>query len=253
MTSLVDTQAEFAAALFSAHAPVPPSIKGSALRRADRRFAVYRNNVTVGLVEALAARFPVVKRLVGDEFFAALARNYVRHEPPLSPLLIHYGATFANFVQHFEPAKPLPYLADVARLEYARGRAYHCADVDPLPREVFSALSGDRVGAARLTLHPSVSVIGSAFPLFSIWQVNQARAVSPVEDWRAEAVLVARPLVEVKTLRLNAGIAAFLTALQSGRTIAEAAEAGSAGAPEFDAAEGLAELIGQNLAVALLD
>ena len=252
MPDLAEMQDEFADALLSATTPVPSCLKGAGVKKADRRFAVYRNNVTSGLIEALSARFPVVKRLVGDEFFSALARAYVLREPPFSPLLIHYGETFPAFIADFEPAKPLPYLADVARLEYARGRAYHAADTEPLPREAFAALAEEKIGATRVRLHPSVSILSSPYPVLSIWKANQADAVMPVQDWSAETVLVARPFLEVETLPLGAGTGTFLAILQSGATIAEAAEAASAAAPSSSPADGLATLIGQNLAVALL-
>jgi hypothetical protein len=250
MTGFLHLQDEFADALLSVEAPVPVSVKGAVGRKASRRFAVYRNNVAAGLVEALGRRFPVLKRLVGDAFFSAMARSYVFREPPLSPLLIHYGETFAAFIEGFAPAKPLPYLADVARLEYARGCAYHAADTEPLPRAAFATL-GERIGATQVTLHPSASILTSRYPILSIWQANQSESVAPVEEWVAESVLVARPFLEVEMRRLGAGIDAFLTALRSRMTIAEAAEAGEAAAPDFDPAGALAVLIGESLAVAL--
>ena len=251
MRTLLDTQDEFAEALLSAATPVPSSLKGASVRRADRRFAVYRNNVAVGLVEALGARFPVVKRLVGEEFFRAMAHAFVLREPPLSPLLIHYGDSFAAFIEDFEAAEPLPYLADVARLEYARGRAYHAADVEPLPRAAFAALTAGRIGAAKVALHPSVSIVASPYPALSIWEVNQDQEVRPVPRWDPEAALIARPFLEVETRRLLPGTDAFLLALQSGSTVAEAAVKASAATSNFDAADGLAVLIGAHLAVAI--
>ena len=251
MRGLMQMQDDFADALFSTTAPVPACIKGATIRRADRRFAVYRNNVAVSLIEALAGRFPVVKRLVGDEFFSAMAKAYVLREPPFSPLLIHYGETFPAFIAEFEPARPLPYLSDVARLEYARGRAYHAADAEPLSAQAFANLPEEKIGATRVTLHPSVGILASAYPVLSIWEANQADTVVPVEQWQSEAALVARPFLEVRAIRLGAGIDTFLRALQSGGSIAEAAELASIAAPGFDAADGLAALIGQNLAVEL--
>ena len=252
MRDLMQMQDDFTDALFSTTSPVPACVKGATIRRADRRFAVYRNNVAVSLIEALSSRFPVVKRLVGDEFFSAMAKRYVLREPPFSPLLIHYGETFPMFIEEFEPAKPLPYLADVARLEFARGRAYHAADAEPLPAQLFADLPEEKIGATLVTLHPSVGILASAYPVLSIWEANQAAAVTPVEEWQSEAVLVARPVLEVKTERLGTGVATFLLALQSGASIAEAVETASSAAPGFNTAEGLATLIGQNLAVGLL-
>jgi hypothetical protein len=253
MQTLLDLQDEFADALLSAATPVPTSLKGAAIRRADRRFAVYRNNVAASLIDALGARFPVVKRLVGDEFFHAMAHAFVLREPPFSPLLIHYGETFPAFIEAFDAAKPLPYLADVARLEYALGRAYHAADVEPLSRTAFAALPARHVGAARVTLHPSVSIVASPFPVLSIWEVNQNHAVRGVPNWGPEAALVARPFLEVETRRLGAGTDVFLLALQKGSTIAGAAELAITATAKFNASDGLAVLIGAHLAVALDD
>lgn len=253
MQTLLDVQDEFADALLSAATPVPSSLKGASVRRADRRFAVYRNNVAVSLIEALGARFPVVKRLVGDEFFRAMAHAFVVREPPFSPLLIHYGETFPAFIEAFDAAKPLPYLADVARLEYARGRAYHAADVDSLPRAAFASLPAGHIGEARVSLHPSVSIVASSFPVLSIWEVNQDQAVRAVPHWGAEAAVVARPFLEVETRRLLPGCDAFMLALQSGSTIAEAVERATATTSDFSASDGLAMLIGAHLAVGLSD
>ena len=251
MQNLLDMQDEFASALLSATTPVPSCLKGSGIRRADRRFAVYRNNVAASLIEALGARFPVVKRLVGDEFFSAMAHEFVLREPPFSPLLIHYGETFAAFIAEFEAASPLPYLADVARLEYARGRAYHAADAEPLPRAAFASLPAGSIAAARVMLHPSVGIVASSFPVLSIWEVNQAKAVKPVPHWGPEAALVARPFLEVETRRIGAGTDTFLAALHVGSTVAEAVEMATAAASDFNASDGLAVLIGAHLAVSL--
>lgn len=251
MQTLLDVQDEFAEALLSAATPVPSSLKGASVRRADRRFAVYRNNVAVSLVEALGARFPVVKRLVGEEFFSAMAHAFVLREPPLSPLLIHYGEAFPAFVEAFEAAHPLPYLADVARLEYARGRAYHAGDVEPLPRAAFAKLPAGRIGSVRVTLHPSVSIVASNFPVLSIWEANQDRAVPAVPHWGPESAVVARPFLEVETRRLLPGSDVFLLALQGGSTVAEAVERATAATAEFNASDGLAMLIGAHLAIGL--
>lgn len=251
MRTLMHLQDDFADALFSMTSPVPSCVKGAAIRRADRRFAVYRNNVAVGLIEALGSRFPVVKRLVGQEFFHALARAYILREPPFSPLLIRYGETFPAFIEEFEAAKPLPYLPDMARLELARGRAYHAADAEPLPRAAFANLQAEEIGGIRVMLHPSVSVLTSTFPVLSIWRANQTDAVDAIENWAAESVLIARPFLAVETMRLGSGVDTFLLALQSGAAIGQAVEAAAATVPSFSAADGLATLIGQNLAVAL--
>ena len=251
MSSLMDAQADFAAALLSTATPVPDSIRGALRGRAERRFAVYRNNVAASLIEALAGRFPVVQRLVGEEFFRAMAHDYVVQNPPRSPLLFQYGESFAQFIDGFAPAAPIPYLADVARLEYLRGLAYHAADAEPLPTAAFAALDGGRLAAFKVRLHPSVFVLASDYPVVTIWEANQADTVVPISPRGREAALVARPFIEVETRRLAPGTGAFLANLKSGSRIGEAVAAGAAASPAFNAAEALATLIGANISVGI--
>jgi hypothetical protein len=214
-----------------------------------RRFGVYRNNVVSGLVKALGSRFPVVAKIVGDEFFAAMARVFVTEQPPRSPLLAAYGDGFPAFIAAFEPARELPYLADVARLEAARTRAYHAADATPVGAEQFAALDVEVAGDLRILVHPSMEIVRSAFPVVTIWAMNSGeQALAPVEDWRGEDALVARPYLDVQVRRLPPGGAAFLFALVGGRTIGEAAAAGLADAADFDLTCNLAGLIGSGLA-----
>jgi putative DNA-binding protein len=247
----LDVQAEFAGALLSNSRSVPLCLKGAVQGRAERRFAVYRNTVAASLIEILQARFPVVERLVGEDFFRAMAHAYVALEPPSSPLLFLYGEGFAAFIARFTPAAPLPYLADVARLEYARGLAYHAADQAPLPAPAFAALDKGRLADFTVRLHPSVHIVTSDFPVVSIWLANQAETVSPLRHRGAEAALVSRPFCDVETRRLQPGTDAFLSALKVGASIGTAVDAGEKASANFSAAEALATMIGANIAVAL--
>ena len=132
MPQLSEVQAGFAAALLDPAAPVPAGIVGPGRRPAPRRFAVYRNNVVSALGNAVAGSFPAVKRIVGEDFFRAMARAYVLAEPPTSPVLLDYGTTFPDFIARFAPAASLPYLPDVARIERRWREAYHAEDAEPL-------------------------------------------------------------------------------------------------------------------------
>ncbi|NQD95269.1 DUF2063 domain-containing protein, partial [Pseudomonas sp. CrR25] len=146
---------DFAAALLDPQHPCPPDLtcwNGSAV---EARFAVYRNNVFSSLVGALADSFPVVQQLVGEAFFGAMARVYVHRSPPRSPLLLHYGDDFPTFIEGFEPAGSLPYLADVARLERLRSRAYHAADSPSLDADAIARVlaAPDQLPGIRFQLH----------------------------------------------------------------------------------------------------
>lgn len=113
-------QSAFHAALMDAARPVPEGLRDPAGRPAGKRFDVYRNNVAVSLTRALETGFPVLRKLVGAEFFSAMAGVYLRTHPPTSPLLQQYGQDMPGFLRGFPPAKSLPYLPDIARLELAR-------------------------------------------------------------------------------------------------------------------------------------
>ena len=168
--------AAFAHALLRPDASCPAGLKTWNGSDPAKRFAVYRNNVVVSLVDALADSFPVVQALVGEDFFRAMAAEFARGNPPRSPVLAWYGAGFADFVEGFPPAAGLPYLADVARLEWLRVEAWHAADADPLPLAEIGALLADETAlpTLRLALHPSLRVLRSAHPVVSLWAAHQA-------------------------------------------------------------------------------
>ena len=242
-------QTSFADALLDTDRPIPRGVVAHDAASPARRFGVYRNNVVSGLVKALRNSFPVVEKIVGDEFFAAMARVFVTEQPPRSPLLAAYGDGFPAFVAAFEPARELPYLADVARLEAARIRAYHAADATPVGADQFAALDGEVAGDLRIALHPSAEIVRSPFPIVTIWAMNSGeQQLAPVEIWRGEDALVARPYLDVQVRTLPSGGAAFLFALAAGRSIGEAAEAALGDDPDFDLTCNLAGLIGSGLA-----
>jgi Putative DNA-binding domain len=244
MDQMGDLQTKFGRALLNPAQPIPSAIRGATRCRADRRFAVYRNNVVAGLIDALAQRFPVVRRLVGDSFFEPMARVYVVTCPPASPIMLLYGESFPDFLENFAPAANVPYLSDVARLEMARGRAYHAADAMPVEPRAFAALPPERLADLRFDFHPSVSIIKSPYPIVSIWQVNDDpdHAV-PTAPWAPEAALVARPFGEVEVTRLAPGVPEFLLCLVHNGTMNDAARAGEEAATEFDLVESLQSLI----------
>jgi hypothetical protein len=178
-----------------------------------------------------------------------MARVFVMAQPPRSPLLAGYGDDFAAFVSAFEPARGLPYLADVARLEAARTRAYHAADAIPVGAERFATLDGDAVGAIHIDLHPSTEIVRSLHPIVTIWAMNSGeQALAPIENWRGEDALIVRPYLDVEVRVLPPGGAAFLLALAAGRPLGDAAATALADDPDFDLTGNLAGLIGSGLA-----
>jgi hypothetical protein len=241
-------ETSFATALLDPQRAVPRGLIAPAANTPTRRFAVHRNNVVASLVQVLEARFPVVEKLVGTEFFAATARMFVAQRPPRTPLLATYGDGFAAFLAEFAPAREVAYLADVARLEAARTRAYHAVDAVPLDAGAFAALDPDSIGAVRIELHPSAEIVRSAHPIVTIWAMNSgARDLAPIENWRGEDALVIRPHLDVEIRVLPPGGAAFLRALAEGLPLGKAAEAAAAASSAFDLTANVAGLIGWGL------
>lgn len=224
MTAQIDLTRAFRQGLFDGS--LPPGVTAHAPDEAATRFAVYRNNVAHGLTRALARRFPVIERLVGEDFFAATARLFLRDHPPRDPRLFLWGEGFPAFLQAFRPLRDLPYLPDVARLEWLRGQAYHAADARPAPRDALATAATDPARFA-LHLHPSVQLLRSRFAVVSIWQANQPGAAQPdkpLRPDRAENALILRDTADrVPVFALSPGEAAFLAALLRGDSLLAAA------------------------------
>jgi hypothetical protein len=247
-------EGEFARALRDPDLPLPGGVIAHTSLCPQKRFAVYRNNVMVGLIGALEARFPATKRIVGAEFFTASARIFASAHPPRSPLMMTYGDAFPDFLATFEPAAELPYLADVARLEAARTRAYHAADARPLEPAALAGVEAAALAGLRFVLHPSVEIVASAFPVVAIWAMNAGETeFSELTDWRGEDALIARPMLDVEVRRMPAGARTFLQALGAGQPLGAAAEAALTSSPDFDLAINLAALLGGGLAIAVIN
>ncbi|THD84626.1 DUF2063 domain-containing protein [Aliigemmobacter aestuarii] len=217
-------QAEFHAALLDPERPVPPGLIDPARRPAGRRFDVYRNNVAVSLTKALEQGFPLLRDLLGTEFFQAMAGVFLRAHPPQSRMLMFYGAEMPAFLTGFPPVAHLPYLADVARLELALRESYHAADAAPLAHSDLADLSAEEFMAARFGLSPALRLIRSDWPVHGIWSAH-ARGTPAPSARRPEDVVILRPGLDPAPHLLPAGGAAFITALAAGATVAEALEA----------------------------
>ncbi len=215
-------QEQFAAAILNPELSVPEGLLQPDGSPATRRFNVYRNNVIVSLVDAIADGFPVVRKLVGDEFFRFMARRYVAANPPRSPLLFLYGQSFPKFVAEFSAADSVPYLADVARLEWARREAYHAADALPRDAGCLAGFGADEFPLLAFDLIPSTRILESRFPVQSIWLANVGTGTTEMPD-SGEDVLVARPEMEIEMRRLPPGGARFINALLDGTELGRAA------------------------------
>lgn len=231
-------QSDFAQALLDPEAAIPPGLIGPDGLPAPKRFAVYRNNVAQSLTRVLEAGFPTVRKLVGDEFFAAMAGVFLRKHPPRSRVLMLYGAEMPEFLERFPPVSHLGYLPDVARLDQAMRESFHAADSRPLPEAEFQRLIGEELAGLRLHLAPALRLVRSAWPIVAIWRANNEDGPPPRPV--AEDALILRPDFDPRPEPLPPGGGAFVAALLAGRRLGEAVA--SAG-PDLDLAANLAVLI----------
>jgi hypothetical protein len=236
--------AGFTPALLDPEREPPAIVSGPNGKAAGKRYNVYRNNITVSLINALAAAFPAAQRITGVDFFRAMARFHVRATPPTSPLLFEYGHDFPDFIERYEYAQPMPWLADVARIERAWLDAYHAADAEPLTPQDLASIPPKQLADIVLTPHPATRIVRSRFPAVSIFAVNRKDSpVSPIDATEPEDALVTRPRLEVAVRRLPPGGAVFLLCLVSGETLGTAAGAAFADNPEFDLPANIAGMI----------
>lgn len=240
MQQLAERQRDFAASVLDPVLPMPDGLVGPDGEPDPKRFAVYRNNVVVGLIEALADAFPAVHRIVGADFFRAMARAYVMIEPPRSPMMFGYGAGFPAFIRSFEPAAGLPYLEDVARIERAWTEAYHAPEASPIDPSAFSAVDSE----IQLELHPSLRLVRSQFPALTIWQMNVADGVpTPVDLAVGEDALIIRPTADVEVRLIPNGSLEFVRALADGRSVLAALEEAWTASSCFDLSANLSDLM----------
>src|SRR3984957_14938283 len=223
---------------------VPQAVTGPDGKAAIRRYNVYRNNVTVSLIDALAAVFPATQRLTGAEFFRAMARFHVRAAPPTSPLLFEYGRDFPDFIATYEYARSAPWLVDVARVERAWLDASHAADLGTLTSEALAAFPSDHLADAVFVPHPATRIVSSGFAAVSMFVANRTEdPVGSIDAMTPEDALITRPGLDVVVRRLPPGGAMFLKRLVSGETLGAAAAAAFEASASFDLSANIAGIV----------
>ena len=235
LDALAAGQQAFAAALLNTVAPLP-SFAGEAV---PQRFSLYRGNLSATWRRTLGHAYPVVLALVGEDFFGGLARAYGGRYPSDSADLNQFGDRFADFLAAFPPVDELPYLPDMARLEWAVHLAHYAADAPGLAPEALAALHPDQLEARRFSLHPACALLASDWQVAALWRAHQdgeGQGMFPHDLPAASCALVCRPRWKAQVLVVDAAAHAALLALQRGQTFGAALDAAFGLDPAFDLA-----------------
>jgi hypothetical protein len=252
----MSVQSVWAQALLEPAFPTPTDLITHNGSDPTRRLGVYRNNVLVSLVDALASTFPVTQQLVGEEFFRAMAQLFVRQQPPRSPVLARYGGALPDFIAQFAPAASVPYLGDVARLEWLRLQALHAADALPADTDAIARCLADPEALARTRWHlaPSLQLFAAPFAAVSIWAAHQegsGLALENVDVDQAESAWIFRSDLDVMVLQTAPGEHALAQALQGGAPLGEAVDHAQSLQLDLDVSQALAQLLRHGLVVGL--
>lgn len=189
----------------------------------QHRLSVYRNTFVQTLIRALRLSYPAVDRLVGTEFFDAAARDFIVEQPPRTSYLDHFGGDFAGFLDRFEPAASVPYLGDVARLEWAVCRAVHAPDAAPLTLAALGAVDAADYARIFFTPHSSVGLVHTVYPVDVIWRAvlgNDEAALAAIDLSSGPAwLIVQRGPSGVAMTSMEEALWDFVSALCAGRPL----------------------------------
>ena len=250
MPELLHFQTDFAAALRERRST-------SAMQRwlagsddlVDRRMAIYRANMVAAAEKALASAYPVIRQVVGEEFFHGLAREYRRGTPSTSGDLTTFGASFDAFLTTFEHVQDMPWLPDLARLEWAAHLAYGAADAPDWDPAALATIAPEQQDALRFAWTPGLAVVRSDYPIVRVWTIHQPGFDGAFEvDWQqSETALVARAGFAVTVSVCTPADATFLEACLRGAPLGEAASDTLERHPDFDLGALLARALAARL------
>lgn len=248
MSALNDDLSDFARAIVQGDAPSSRMDTGYAHYSAEVAIEVYRNNYRGNLHDALACTYPVIEKLVGDVFFRLITREYIGQYGSKSGNLHQYGNEMTEFLASFEPAQCLPYLPDVARLEWACHLAYFAEDAASLNLGDLAQIPAERYADLILQIHPACHLLHSTYPITAIWYANQPRNECDVDlDAGGSNALVSRVEDVVTVTELTEADAAWLQGIQSGLQLGSLTDAIQERYPDFDLQTLLLSLMEQNV------
>ena len=248
MSALRELQTNFADAVFTEDCTLLAHCAGNPGRVAQG-IAAYRRSILSNLATAVQATYPVLESIVGRAFLAAACQRYAQSYPSSSGDLNDYGGHFDEFLAADANAASLPYLPDIARLEWLIQQVYGATDAAPQDLSVLASTPQERWGELRFALDPAHALQHSRWPIVRIWQINQPNYDDEftVDLDRAEIALIHRQALGIAVEAISAGEQALLLSLAAGKTLSEAVESAIAAEMDFDLQTALQRFIGSGL------
>ena len=221
----------------------------------DARLAIYRNNYYASMIDVVKDAFPTIEKLVGEEFFTALAKLYLKGHPPSNASLIHFGDAFAEFLATNEHTADMPYLPDCARLDHLQHASYHAANDAPIAPETFASFTPTDIVEKKIRFVPSLKLLQSPYAIYSIWELNHVEEShsKQVNAHTPESVLVLRHNLTVQIQQIEDELYTFLKHLEDTFPIGESIELTMSQYSDFNASAAIAFLVGSEIIAEIIE
>ncbi len=189
------------------------------------RMKIYQNNVYSSLLDILKNRYPISRKLVGDDFFTVLGQQYIANHPPESPVMLHYGESLPRFIEQHKDKHNIAYLSDIAVLESARHKAYYAKDNDHLQPADIARKPIEKLLESSINMVPSAVLIQSSFSIHTIWlHLKESDQTLNTDISHNENIFIFKKNLGVQTLRLQDAYAYFIQLLLNKNTLGESLE-----------------------------
>ena len=191
----------------------------------ERRLQIYGNNIRTTLADALKDIYSVTCDIVGEEFFAHLARQYSLTHPPANGDICQYGENLPSFINQFEQLKDLKYLPDIAKIDWFSHVSFHSPSHETAGIERLAEIPEGFYEQLCFTVHPSVCIIESRYPVFDIWnfaQTDDSETQPPKIDSEGQCVLIIRQADATRVILIDRELFAFINLIKQGATLGQA-------------------------------
>ena len=213
------------------------------------RLSIYKNNIYSAQIDSMKNTFPTILQLVGDNFFTAACREYLSQYPNADQTMLYLGQYFSQFIAEFKPAQSLPYLSNVAQLEWLEHESFHAKNIAPIEISQLQQYSSSELAAARIIIHPSARLLNTQFACWQIRKISNGATIDDFELNSAEHILICRPSLNVLSYLVSGDFLFFLKQLLENKTLENAIESTNDNFERFKAAEAIQQLIQYSLII----